>query len=75
MMTLLSLFQTMLKEKEVVENIQTKVILESHPEELVDLEVTKIANEKLTTFDGLDDAETIPGTSTDVADRAVETEV
>jgi hypothetical protein len=74
-LTMLSLFQTLMKEKEVTKDIPTKATPIDHPEGAVDLEVARIASENLTTFDGLDVSESIPRESTDGADQVRETEV
>jgi hypothetical protein len=70
-MTLLLPFQTLLKEKEVTEDDHTG----GHPEGAIDLEVTKIASENLTTSGGSDAAKTFLRESTDGVDQAGETEV
>jgi hypothetical protein len=74
-MTLLSPFQTLLKEKEVTEGVHIGGTPEGHLKGAVDLEVTKIASENLMTSGGLDATETAPRESTDDADQAGETEV
>jgi hypothetical protein len=58
-MTLLP-FQTLLKEKEVTEDVHINITSQDHPEGDVYLEVVKIASENVTTSDGLGAAETVP---------------
>jgi hypothetical protein len=41
---IMTLFQTLLNEKEVIEDIHTKAALGDHPEGAVDLEAAKITN-------------------------------
>jgi hypothetical protein len=74
-MTLLSSFQTLLKEKEVAEDVHTEAALAYHFEGAINLEVMKIASEHLMTSNGLDVAETILRESTDGADQPGEVEV
>jgi hypothetical protein len=68
-------FQTLLEEKEVVEDVHAKGDPENLPEGAIDFEVAKIASENLTTSNGLDVAEAIPREPTDDTDQAGETEV
>jgi hypothetical protein len=58
-MTLLLPFQTLLKEKEVTEDVCVKAAPKDHTDRAIDLEAVKIASDNLLTFDGLDAAETI----------------
>jgi hypothetical protein len=67
-MTLLLPFQTLVKEKEVTEDVHTEVVSDDHPKGAIDLEVTKITSENLMTSDGLDLMKTILRESTDGTD-------
>jgi hypothetical protein len=64
-----------MKEKEVIEDVPTKIAHGDHPEGAVNLEVGRITSENLTTSVGLDVLEPVPRESTDDSDRAGETEV
>jgi hypothetical protein len=66
-MMLLLPFQTLLKEKEVTEDVHTRAAPGGHPKGAVNLEVMKIARENPMTFDGLDAVETILRESTNGA--------
>jgi hypothetical protein len=67
-MTLLLPFQTLVKEKEVTEDVHTEVVFDDHPKGAINLEVTKITSENLMTSDGLDLMKTILRESTDGTD-------
>jgi hypothetical protein len=47
----------------------------NHPEGAIDDEVVRITSENLTTSDGQDVADAVPGASTDGTDQAGESEV
>jgi gamma-glutamylcyclotransferase (GGCT)/AIG2-like uncharacterized protein YtfP len=58
--TLLSLFQTLLKETEAIENIHVDAVIGNHPDGAVDAEVTRIASEHSVNLDGVEATETVP---------------
>jgi hypothetical protein len=73
--TLLSPFQTLLKEIEATENIRADIVIDNHPEGAVDTEVTRIASENLKNLISLNVVEAVPGVSMDDPNRAGESEM
>jgi hypothetical protein len=74
-MTRLSPFQILMKEKEVTEDVHIEVTPRDHSEGGLDLEVARIASGNLMTSNGLDVAKPVPRETSDDADHAGETEV
>jgi hypothetical protein len=65
----MSLFQTLMKERELTENAPSEAAPGDHPKGAVDIEVVRITSENLTISDGVDVPEPVPRESTDGTDQ------
>jgi hypothetical protein len=72
---LISLFYTLIEERELIGDAHFEAAPGDHPEVAIDFEVGRIASENLVIFDGADALEPLPRDSIDGTDQVVEAEV
>jgi hypothetical protein len=72
---MMSLFQTLMKERELTKNVPSDAAPEDHHEGAIDFEVRRITSENQTISDGVDVPEPVPRESIDGTDQAEEAEV